>query len=101
MRWLRKERFRFLQGQRGLTLLEVLVAVAILAAIGVGLLNAIDTNAKATRQLDEEVVATNLATAYLEAIKAWEYQADYPKGEAPLNSITIPPQYAVSVETRL
>ena len=98
MRWLRKERFRFLRGQKGLTLIEVLVAAAILAAIGVGLLNALDTNVKATQQLDEKVVATNLATAYFEAIKAWEYQVDYPQNEAPLNSITIPPQYIVNVD---
>jgi len=98
MRWLGKGRLRFLRGQRGFTLIEVLVAAAILAVIGVVLLNALDTNAKATRQLDEKVVATNLATAYFEAIKAWEYQVDYPQDEAPLNSITIPPQYNVNVD---
>jgi len=97
MRWLGKRKLRFLRGQRGFTLIEVLVAAAILAVIGVGLLNALDTNAKATRTLDEKVVATNLATAYFEAIKAWEYQVDYPQDEAPLNSITVPPQYIVDV----
>ncbi len=94
MRWLGKERFRFLRGQRGLTLIEVLVAVAILAVIGVGLLNALDTNAKATRQLDEKVVATNLATAYLEAIKAAPYAETYDDVVA---GITVPPQYIVNV----
>ncbi len=97
MKWLGKERFRFLRGQKGLTLIEVLVAAAILGAIGVGLLNALDTNAKATRQLDEQVVATNLATAYIEAIKAYAYQEDYPPDQPPLNSITVPPQYIVNV----
>ena len=94
MRWLRKERFRFLRGQRGISLLETLIAVAILAAIGVGLLNALDTNAKATRQLDEEVVATNLATAYFEAIKASPYAETYDDAVA---GIIIPPQYIVDV----
>jgi len=97
MRWLGKGRLSFLRGQRGFTLIEVVLAAAILAVIGVVLLNALDTNAKATRQLDEKVVATNLATAYIEAIKAWEYQVDYPQDEAPLNSITVPPQYNVNV----
>ena len=97
MRWLRKERFRFLQGQRGITLLETLIAVAILAAIGVSLLNALDTNAKATRQLDEEVVATNLATAYFEAIKAASYDSTEPYYDAAVAGITIPPQYIVDV----
>ncbi len=94
MRWLGKESFRFLRGQRGFTLIEVLVAAAILAAIGVVLLNALDTNAKATRQLDEKVVATNLATAYLEAIKASPYAETYDDVVA---DITIPPQYIVNV----
>jgi len=99
MRWLGKGKLRFLRGQKGFTLIEVLVAAAILAAIGVGLLNALDTNAKATRQLDEKVVATNLATAYFEAIKDCEYAAEYPKDQPPLNSIIIPPQYDVFIGT--
>ena len=99
MRRLGKERLRFLRGQRGFTLIEVLVAAAILAVIGVVLLNALDTNAKATRQLDEKVVATNLATAYFEAIKAMPYYTDvetYLNNDT-ITSITIPPQYDVDV----
>jgi len=94
MRWLGKGKLRFLRGQRGFTLIEVLVAAAILAVIGVVLLNALDTNAKATRQLDEKVVATNLATAYFEAIKASPYAETYDDVVA---DITIPPQYIVDV----
>lgn len=96
MRLLKKGRLRFLQGQRGISLLEVLIAAAILAVIGVSLLNALDTNARATRQLDEKVVATNLATAYFEAIKALPYAETYPEPE---DLITIPPQYDVDIRT--
>ena len=99
MRWLGKEKLRFLRGQRGISLIEVLVAAAILAVIGVVLLNALDTNAKATRQLDERVTATNLATAYFEAIKAVPYAETYPKDQPPLDSIIIPPQYDVDIRT--
>jgi len=99
MRWLGKERLRFLRGQRGFTLIEIVLAAAILAAIGVGLLNALDTNAKATRQLDEKVVATNLATAYFEAIKAVPYAETYPKNQPPLDSIIIPSGYDVDIRT--
>jgi len=97
MRWLEKGKLRFLRGQRGFTLIEVLVAAAILAAIGVGLLNALDTNAKATRQLDEKVVATNLATAYFEAIKAAPYDITEPYYNDVVAGITVPPQYDVDV----
>ena len=94
MRWLGKGRLKFLRGQRGFTFIEVLAAAAILAVIGVGLLNALDTNAKATRQLDEKVVATNLATAYIEAIKAAPYAETY---DDVVTGITVPPQYLVNV----
>jgi len=97
MRWLGKGRLRFLRGQRGLTLIEVLVAAAILAVIGVVLLNALDTNAKATRTLDEKVVATNLATAYIEAIKAAPYDSTEPYYDDAVADITDPPQYIVDV----
>ncbi len=91
--------FRLFRGQTGFTLIETIAAVAILAVIGVGILQAIDTNARATRTLDEQVVGSNLATAYIEAIKASEYAEEYPKDQPPLNSITIPPQYDVSIRT--
>ena len=74
--------------------MEVLIAVGILGLIGTGLASAIDTNARATRTLDERVVATNLATAYFEAIKAMSYAETYPSAE---EVITVPPQYSVNV----
>jgi len=98
MRWLGKGRFRFLRGQRGFTLIETVLAVAILVAIGVGLLTALDTNAKATRTLDEKVVATNLATAYFEAIKAAPYDITEPYYDDVVAGITVPPQYIVNVD---
>jgi type II secretory pathway pseudopilin PulG len=100
MRWLRKGRIRFLRGQRGIGLLETIIAVAILGLIGTSILTALNTNAKATRTLDEHVVATNLATAYIEAIKAMDYYTnvqDYLDNEK-VTSITIPPQYIVNVD---
>ena len=42
--------------QTGFTLLEVLIALSILGVIGVGLLTALNTNARATRILNEVIV---------------------------------------------
>ena len=95
MRWLRKGKFSSLRGQKGIGLLETVIAMAILGAIGVSLLTALDTNARATRTLDERVTATNLATAYIEAIKASSYAETYDEAVA---DITIPPQYFVNVD---
>ncbi len=97
MRWLRKGRFRFLQGQKGISLIETVLAVAILAAIGVGLLRALDTNSRAVRTLDERVVATNLATAYFEAISKSIYDTtDPPYYDDVVVDIPIPAQYDVN-----
>jgi len=93
-RWLDKARFRFLQSQTGFTLIEVLVAVAILAAIGVAVLQGLDTVSRSTYISDQKAVAGNLATEYLEAIKGMPYDATYPSAG---DNIDIPFQYSVAV----
>ncbi len=100
MRWLRKVRFRFFRGQRGIGLLETIIAVAILGLIGTSVLTALNTNARATRTLDEHVVATNLATAYIEAIKASTYDTTEPYYDAAVAGITVPSQYDVYVDVQ-
>jgi len=95
MRWLRKGRIRFLRGQRGIGLIETLVAVGILGLIGTGILTAISTSTESAGRLDEDVVATNLATAYIEAVKAMPYASSY---DSPETVISIPPQYYIGVD---
>ena len=91
-------RFRLLRREKGFTLIETLVAVAILAAIGVVFLRAIDTNSRASRILDEQVVGSNLATAYFEAIKQLTYDNTPPEYEDAGASITIPSGYIVDID---
>ena len=99
MKWLRKAGIRFLVGQRGFSLLESLIAVAILAAIGVTLANALDTNSRAIQIADDQKTAVNLITVYFEAIKDIDYSEEYPLDQPPLNSIIIPPGYDVHIRT--
>ena len=95
MRSLLKGKFKLFREQKGFTLLEVLVAVAILGAIGVTFMTALDTNYRATNILDEQVTATNLATAHIEAIRSLPYAADYPNAS---ENVTIPSQYSVAID---
>ena len=95
MRQLEKEILGLFRGEKGFSLLEVLVAVGILGFIGAGIITALNTNYKATGILDEQVTATNLATAYIENIKQLPYAASYPGAS---NNITIPSQYNVVID---
>ncbi|MFC1990232.1 prepilin-type N-terminal cleavage/methylation domain-containing protein [Chloroflexota bacterium] len=96
MGWLLKGLFRFFRGQSGFSLLEALIAVAILGFIGTGVVLSLDTNARASRTLDEQVVATNLATAYLEALRELPYDNAYPYEYSGI-SIAAPPGYSVDI----
>ena|SRR3989338_7893923 len=82
--------------QRGFTLLEVLLGFGLLALIGVGILQAIETNARASGILDQQVTADTLATAYIEAIKQSPHADNYTSATV---NITLPLQYSVVVET--
>ncbi len=95
-RLLRKAKVLLLRGEPGFTLIEILVVVGILAAIGVAFLTALDTNYRSDRTLDEKVTATNLATEYIEAIMQLPYAATYPNAG---DNITLPFQYVMTVDT--
>ncbi len=80
MRWLGKERLRFLRRQRGLTLIETLVGVAIFAVISVPLLVGLSTGYKSLDISRERTFAESLAKSQVEYIKAQDYisVANYP-----------------------
>ncbi|HUU08009.1 MAG TPA: prepilin-type N-terminal cleavage/methylation domain-containing protein [Dehalococcoidales bacterium] len=93
MKFLVKAITGFFRGQRGIGLMEVLVAVAILGFIGASVVAALSTNYRATRITDEKVTAASLASDYIETIKSSSYNASYPEAES--YNITVPIQYKV------
>ena len=83
--------------QRGLTLLEVLIAAGLIGLIGVGIARALDTNARAGRVIDEQVQATNLITSYMENMRQLSYDDSANAYASIGNNVTMPAQFAVSV----
>jgi Tfp pilus assembly protein PilV len=76
--------------QSGATLIEVLVALGILASAIVILITGLSTGSFAVRSTDTLTTASNLAAAQLESIKAQPYGASYTQVDAaPGYTITI------------
>lgn len=88
-------------GQHGFSLVEVLVAIAILALVGSAFIGALSTGAIATRLQGEDVTARNLAQSQMENIKAAVYDssgASY-SSISPPSGYTIPSDYTISIST--
>jgi prepilin-type N-terminal cleavage/methylation domain-containing protein len=96
MNWLAKRMSPVSRGEGGFSLVEALIAVAIIGVVGVVYIRAVDSNNRVTAQLDEQTVAKNLITGTIEAIRAVDYAADY---DAVAASIPTPTQYELTVTT--
>jgi prepilin-type N-terminal cleavage/methylation domain-containing protein len=66
---------QFISNERGFTLIEVLVAVALLGLVAAGLLGALVTQTKASSQADTRTKAESLAYSSMEQIKASSYMS--------------------------
>ncbi|MFC2035696.1 prepilin-type N-terminal cleavage/methylation domain-containing protein [Chloroflexota bacterium] len=83
--------------QAGFTLLEVIISVALLTGIGIAVVRGIDTNARSTEILNEQVQATNLATNYMEIIRQLPFDSSDPPYANAGGSIDLPFQFIVDV----
>jgi Tfp pilus assembly protein PilV len=81
--------------QRGSSLIEVLVAVGILAAALMILVTALSTGSFAVRSADTLTTASNLAASQLEILKAQAYDAS----GATYTPIAALPGYSLSIAT--
>jgi len=68
---------KIFKGQQGISLIETIVAVCILAIIGVAFLSALATTSTARATNEERTAAKILAEAVIEYIKTDEYSATY------------------------
>ncbi|MFC1988379.1 prepilin-type N-terminal cleavage/methylation domain-containing protein [Chloroflexota bacterium] len=86
---------RFFKGQKGFSLLEVLIALSIFSFIGVAIFSGFFTSSRTVGIIEEKTTARVLITEYMEAIRQMPYSADY---SSVGDNITRPFQYDVVVE---
>jgi prepilin-type N-terminal cleavage/methylation domain-containing protein len=67
-----------LNNQKGFSLVEILVSIALLSVIGVALLSSLGTSSKALMTMDQRQTAKNIAEAVMEHIKSVDYLTYYP-----------------------
>jgi len=75
--------------------METLVAVAVLAVIGVTFLSALRTSTESVERYEQRVIAVNLTQSQLEQVKAMPYDAT---GNYPV-VISLPFGYTMSIST--
>jgi len=91
--WLRRVKV-WVQGERGLGIVESLAAVAVLGTAVVAFIIAMSTGSLAVREVDQETVVQSLVRNQLEYIKGYPYDpaaTTYPK-------VDVPAGYTISVE---
>jgi len=76
MRWLGKERFRLFRGQRGVSLIETVVALALIGIIAVAFISGLITASRAAYIADEQTTAESLARSQME----WAKNVNYVEG---------------------
>jgi len=85
-----------IKDERGISLIEVLIALAILGLVAVAFLSGLATASKAVLIADVRTTAESLARSQMEYIKQLEYDEAPDNGEAAYDKIDgIPPDYTI------
>lgn len=69
-----------MNSEKGFTLVEVIVGVAILSIVGIGLLSALGGASKVLLKADTRETARDLAQAQIEYVQNQDYKTDDPNG---------------------
>jgi prepilin-type N-terminal cleavage/methylation domain-containing protein len=86
-------------GERGLTLIEILVALGILAAVAVIFLLGMSTSSKAVMVSQAAVTTDSLAKSQMENIKSWDYDEDNDPPDYEAAKLTdIPDGYDIDID---
>ena len=87
-----------MKNEKGFTLIEVLIAIALLGIIGIAFLGGLSTASKALFLADERTTAESLARSQMEYVKIQDYdptdtqsyeQVDVPSGDYPDFTISV------------
>jgi prepilin-type N-terminal cleavage/methylation domain-containing protein len=84
-------------GERGLTLIEILVALGILAAVAVVFLLGMTTSSKAVMVSQERVAVDSLAKSQMENIKSWPYDDNDPPNYEAAKLSDLPDGYDITI----
>ena len=86
----------FRGSSRGFTLVEVLITIALIGAIGVAFFSFMSAATSALIHADERTIAENLARRQMEYVKAWGYNSTLVGNQTSYPKITgIPPGYTI------
>jgi len=72
----KEDEMKLVSGQKGTTLIEVLIAIALLGMIAVPFLTALSTSSRALIIADERTTTESLIRSQMEYVKSQEYDAD-------------------------
>jgi prepilin-type N-terminal cleavage/methylation domain-containing protein len=90
-----------MEREKGFSLMEVMVAIALMGIVAVAFLGALSTGSKAIFIADERATAESLARSQMEYVKNQDY-IDYSKsGHAEYQKITPPSGYAIELSVTL